>query len=290
MTTYTPTSAEDRSAPSFHHPALFYTTDEDYLRGVAAFVRAGVAAGRPVLVAVPDTRLQLLRDAADTGHEDVTFVDMREAGRNPGRILSLLQHFADRYRDRRPSVVGEPIWVGRSAAEVREATRHEALINLAFDGRPVTILCPYDTALPERVLAEAHRTHPVVGDPDGFRHSPRYEDPLTVCRDCDEPLDEPADPLVLHFREQDLADVRDTAGRWGRTAGLSPRRHTDWVLAVNEATGNSVRHGGGQGVLRLWRTTSTLIAEVTDRGQLTDALVGRRRPDPLSRPAAEAFG
>ncbi|MFD7390076.1 anti-sigma factor RsbA family regulatory protein [Streptomyces sp. NPDC059852] len=282
MTTHTPTSAESRVNPSFHHPALFYTTEEDYLRGVAAFVRTEASGGRPVLVAVPGPRLRLLREAVGVGHEDITFVDMRQAGRNPGRILSLLQNFADQHRDRRPSIVGEPIWVGRTPAEVREATRHEALINLAFDGRPVTILCPYDTTLPERVLAEAHRTHPVVGDPDGYRHSPRYEDPLTVCRDCDGPLEEPADPLVLHFTEQDLADVRDTAGHWAQTAGLSPRRHTDWLLAVNEATGNSLRHGGGQGVLRLWRTTDALIAEVRDRGRLTDALVGRRRPDPLS--------
>ncbi|MGQ5608244.1 MULTISPECIES: sensor histidine kinase [unclassified Streptomyces] len=282
MTTYTPTSAEGRVGPSFHHPALFYTTEEDYLRGVAAFVRTEATEGRPVLVAVPSPRLQLLREAIGTGYADVTFVDMGQAGRNPGRILSLLQNFADQHRDRRPSIVGEPIWVGRTPTEVREATRHEALINLAFDGRPVTILCPYDTALPERVLAEAHRTHPVVVAPDGYRHSPRYEDPLAVCRDCDSPLEEPGDPFVLSFTEQDLAEVRDSAGRWAREAGLSQRRHTDWLLAVNEATGNSVRHGGGQGVLRLWRTANTLIAEVRDRGRLTDPLVGRRRPDPLS--------
>ncbi|MEU9590906.1 sensor histidine kinase [Streptomyces sp. NPDC048193] len=282
MTTYTPTSAAGRAHPFFHHPALFYTTEKDYLRGVGEFIRAEATGGRPVLVAVPGPRLQLLREAVGVEGENVTFVDMRQAGRNPGRILSMLQDFADRHPQWRPSIVGEPIWVGRTEAEAREATRHEALINLAFNGRPVTILCPYDTALPERVLAEAHRTHPVVGDPDGYRNSPRYEDPQTVCRDCDAPLQEPTDPLVLHFTEWDLADVRDTAGHWAQTAGLSPRRHTDWLLAVNEATGNSVRHGGGQGILRLWSTADTLIAEVSDRGQLTNALVGRRRPDPLS--------
>ncbi|MGA5122260.1 anti-sigma factor RsbA family regulatory protein [Streptomyces pseudogriseolus] len=281
MTTYTPTAA-GRTDPFFGHPALFYTTEKDYLHGVGEFVRAEATGGRPVLVAVPGPRLQLLREAVGAEEEGVTFVDMRQAGRNPGRILSMLQEFADRHRDRHPSIVGEPIWPGRTEAEAWEATRHEALINLAFDGRPVTILCPYDTALPERVLAEAYRTHPVVGDLNGYRHSPRYEDPLTVCRDCDTPLEEPTDPLVLHFTEQDLADVRGTAGQWARTAGLSPGRHTDWLLAVNEATGNSVRHGGGQGILRLWRTADTLIAEVRDRGRLPDALVGRRRPDPLS--------
>lgn len=273
-------AVEDQSA--FHHPALFYSSEEDYLKGVGAFVHTAAARGRPVLVAVPGERLTRLRDAVGAGAEECTWVDMRQAGRNPGRILSMLQEFADRHADRHPAIVGEPIWVGRTPAETREATRHEALINLAFTGRRAAILCPYDTALPDRVLAQAHRTHPVVGGPGDFRPSPRYADPHTVCRDWDAPLPEPVDPAVLDFQEGDLGAVRDAVGRWAEQAGLSPRKRTDWLLAVNEATSNSVRHGGGQGTLRLWRTAGTVVAEARDRGRLTDPLVGRRRPDPLS--------
>ncbi len=283
MTTYTrpPTSPDEHDA-AFHHPALFYTSEGEYLKGVGDFVRAEAARSRPGLVAVPNSRLSLLRETIGAHHKDITWVDMRQAGRNPGRILSMLHDFADRHADRRPFIVGEPIWVGRTPAEACEATRHEALINLAFAGRHATILCPYDTALPEQVLAQAHRTHPVVGDPGGYRHSPDYAHPHAVCRDCDAPLPEPASPVVLHFAERDLADVRDAAGDWAEEAGLPLSRRTDWLLAVNEATGNSVRHGGGQGTLRLWRTAHTVVAETQDRGRLTDPLVGRRRPDPLS--------
>ncbi|GGW68859.1 anti-sigma regulatory factor [Streptomyces lucensis JCM 4490] len=266
----------------FHHPALFYSTGEDYADGVGDFIRKQTADERPVLVAVPGERLTVLRDLVGDAHAGVTWVDMRQAGRNPGRILSMLQDFADRHADRRPAVVGEPIWVGRTSEEAREATRHEALINLAFAGRRATILCPYDTALPERVLTQAHRTHPVVGDPGGYRRSTRYADPHAVCHDCDTPLPEPADPVVLRFEEQDLADVRDAARDWAESAGLPRLRRTDWLLAVNEATGNSVRHGGGHGTLRLWRTAAAVVAEARDRGRLTDPLVGRRRPDPHS--------
>ncbi|MEU0336732.1 sensor histidine kinase [Streptomyces sp. NPDC006193] len=283
MTTYSRPPAEPaRDEAAFHHPALFYTTEEDYGKGVGDFVRADAARGRPLLVAVPGERLSLLRDVVGDAHEEVAWVDMRQAGRNPGRILSMLQDFADRHADRRPSIVGEPIWVGRTPAEAREATRHEALINLAFAGRQATILCPYDTALPEEVLAQAHRTHPVVGGPGDYRHSPRYADPHAVCRDCDTPLPEAADAVVLHFAERDLGRIRDAARDWAEAAGLPPRRRTDWLLALNEATGNSVRHGGGHGTLRLWRTADALVAETRDRGRLTDPLAGRRRPDPLS--------
>ncbi len=50
------------------------------------------------------------------------------------------------------------------------------------------------------------------------------------------------------------------------------------MLAVNELATNSIRHGGGSGVLRVWREPEVLICEVTDHGHFEDPLVGRRRP------------
>ncbi|MEU9556442.1 sensor histidine kinase [Streptomyces fumanus] len=273
----------DRLAP-FFHPALFYATEDEYLDGVGGFVRGALDEGQDVLVAVPGARLRLLKEFFDGEHERVMWVDMTDAGRNPGRILSMLQEFADRPgRDAGPvSIVGEPIWVGRTPAESWEATRHEALINLAFEGRGLSILCPYGTALPEEVLAQAYRTHPVVGDSVAYRASARYTDPREVCRNCDVPLPEPRDAVVLAFGREDLARVRDEADHWATVAGLSPERRTDWLLAIGEATSNSVRHGGGHGRLRLWRAEGELVAEISDRGRLADPLTGRRRPDPYA--------
>ncbi|MFF8654651.1 anti-sigma factor RsbA family regulatory protein [Streptomyces huasconensis] len=282
MTTDAHAPAPHDSQSPFFHPALFYDTVEGYLDGVGTFVRRAVADGQPTLVAVPGRRLELLKDALADSHEHVTWVDMTQAGRNPGRILSMLQEFADRPEGAhgRVSIVGEPIWVGRTPAESQEATRHEALINLAFAGRGVSILCPYDNALPEDVLAQAHRTHPVVGDPAAYRASSRYADPHEVSRDCDLPLPEPRDATVMVFDEGRLARARDDADHWAASAGLPPERRTDWLLAVAEATSNSVRHGGGEGRLRMWRTADELVAEISDRGRLADPLTGRRRPDP----------
>ncbi|MGV9249974.1 anti-sigma factor RsbA family regulatory protein [Streptomyces sp. NPDC003697] len=267
---------------SFFHPALFYRTDDEYLAGVGTFVREAVDDAHPVLVAVPGPRLALLRDVLGDSGRHVTWVDMTQAGRNPGRILSMLQDFADRHEQAPApvSIVGEPIWVGRTAAEAWEATRHEALINLAFARRRGSILCPYDTALPGEMLAQAHRTHPVVGAPGAYRPSSGYTDPHEVSRDCDTPLPEPADAVVVPFGEQDLPHTRDEADRWAAAAGLPPVRRTDWLLAVSEATSNSVRHGGGRGTLRMWRAGDAFVAEISDRGRLADPLTGRRRPDP----------
>jgi MEDS: MEthanogen/methylotroph, DcmR Sensory domain len=60
-------------------------------------------------------------------------------------------------------MLGEPIWAGRSDAEIIAWTRFESMFNLAFASMPISVVCPYDTrALSEEVVTNAHRTHPVV--------------------------------------------------------------------------------------------------------------------------------
>ena len=50
------------------------------------------------------------------------------------------------------------------------------------------------------------------------------------------------------------------------------------MLAVAELAANSVRHGGGRGILRLWRENGSVICEIRDRGTIADPLAGRRAP------------
>ena len=58
---------------------------------------------------------------------------------------------------------------------------------------------------------------------------------------------------------------------------MSPDRRDDLALVVHELASNSIRHGGGAGTLRIWREPDDLVVEVSDAGQLGDALAGRRR-------------
>ncbi|MEV6735065.1 sensor histidine kinase [Streptomyces sp. NPDC051364] len=267
---------------AFVHPALFYQGQGEYLAGVGGFVRAALTADEPVLVAVPRPQLDALRASLDAGTTGVTWTDMTQLGRNPGRILAALQDFADRHVDRPARIVGEPIWPGRSQAEVLEATRHEALINTAFAGRRATILCPYDVlGLPASVVSDARRTHPTLIEKGKDLLSPDYADAPSVCADCDRPLPEPdgvAPPL--EYAHGELGKVRDHAEAWARGTALSAARRGDLILAVSEAAANSLSHGGGKGSLRLWSTASGpgIVAEIRDSGHLADPLAGRRRP------------
>ncbi|MGW6983803.1 anti-sigma factor RsbA family regulatory protein [Streptomyces sp. NPDC054932] len=279
-----------RAPGAFVHPALFYRGQEDYLAGVGGFVRAALTADEPVLVAVPGPRLDVVRESLGSAAAGVTWTDMTQLGRNPGRILAALQDFADRDPDRPARIVGEPIWPGRSQAEVVEATRHEALINTAFAGRQATILCPYDViGLSAEVVSDARRTHPTLIEGDGVLLSPDHTDAPSVCADCDRPLPEPdgAAPWLAYGRGE-LGEVRAYAEAWARGTALSAARRGDFVLAVSEAAANSLAHGGGKGSLRLWNTPgeagggggagSGIVAEIRDGGRLADPLAGRRRP------------
>ncbi|MFF2789114.1 anti-sigma factor RsbA family regulatory protein [Streptomyces sp. NPDC058049] len=276
---------------AFVHPALFYRGPADYVAAVGGFVRAALAADEPVLVAVPGPRLDALREDLGVTTTGVTWTDMTHLGRNPGRILAALQDFADRHAGRPARIVGEPIWPGRSRAEVLEATRHEALINTAFAGRQATILCPYDVlGLPAAVVSDARRTHPTLLEDGKALLSPDYTDAPTVCADCDDPLPEPDGGAPwLSYAHGQLSEVRAYADAFARGTALSAARRGDLVLAVAEAAANSLAHGGGSGAIRLWSTPGSgagagagagagVVAEIRDGGHLADPLAGRRRP------------
>ncbi|MFJ6387134.1 anti-sigma factor RsbA family regulatory protein [Streptomyces sp. NPDC091972] len=265
----------------FVHPALFYRDEREYLAGVVPFVHKALAAGEPVAVAVPTENLRLLK--AELGAEKaVRFLDMREAGRNPGRIIpGVLRAFADAQPpDTRVRIVGEPVWAGRSPVEYPACVQHEALINTAFRGRAVTVLCPYDTGrLDPQAVDDAYATHPVVVDAGSGREEPsRRYDAEGVHARCNAPLPPAADAVAHAFFADVLGDVRHFASDAAERFGLVRSRLDDLALAVAELTTNSVVHGGGSGLLRVWAEDGYVVCEVRDRGHLADPLAGRRPP------------
>ena len=50
------------------------------------------------------------------------------------------------------------------------------------------------------------------------------------------------------------------------------------MLATHEVATNSIRHGGGEGTLRVWHEDDMVVCEVRDRGRLDQPLAGRARP------------
>src|SRR5882724_9439244 len=213
------------TADRFVHSALLYHGDGEYLAATVSFIRAGVAAGEPVAVAVPPARIALLRGVLGPSADLVRMVDMSTAGRNPGWILpGVLREFADQYPVRPVRIVEEPIWPERSDDEYPPCVRHEALINRSFAGQDVTIRCLYDAERLDRTtLADAARTHPLVVERGATMASDRYA-PDAVLAAYNTTLPAPANAEMCVVDAAALPRLRRVATEFGLRQGLSDDR------------------------------------------------------------------
>lgn len=282
----TPSPAAAKFAPveaSFRHEALFYRGEEGFLRGTLPFVTEGLAAGEPVLVAVNRERARQLVDALGSNAKRVRFLEMRDLGRNPARVIPAWREFlAEHAPEGNPMRgIGELVRRGRSAAELEECERHEALLNEVFAYGPTwRLLCPYDLdAIAPEVLQAARTTHPALMHEGVSRRSNAYKPLHLGLGPFNGVL--PSPPVgceELSFTAHGLGEVRSLVAQRGAAAGLAESVREDLVLAVNELVTNSVQYGGGGGSLRVWRDEGELVCEVRDRGFIEDPLVGRLPP------------
>jgi anti-sigma regulatory factor (Ser/Thr protein kinase) len=266
-------------SPGYRHEALFYRGEAEFLAGTVPLVRDSVDADAAVLVAVPRPRSRALREALGRDGERVSFADMEELGRNPGRIIGAWRDFMRKHAnaDVPPLGIGEPIWPERTEAELVECQRHETLLNLAFaPDTPWTLLCPYDAdRLAPEVLEGARRNHPHVVEDGVTRRSDAYSRSIPG----PEPL--PAPPpgrAELRFGSDGLARVREFLAQRAAQAGFEGSRLNDLVLAVDELACNSLRYARGEGTVRTWRENGSLLVEVADGGHIADPLAGRDLP------------
>src|SRR5215467_6773785 len=258
------------------HAALLY--DSTDFGPVVAVARHAAQEGLPLHVVVPAATLRLVSAALPPPPRRMTFADMADLGRNPARLIAAGHSFADKHLRDRVCCLWEPAWPGRSAPELIEVARHEALCNVAFRGREMTIVCLYDTArLPAAVINDAARTHPVVITSGARQVSPAYLGAGQLPPGCDDPLPPPAADAVSIGFDGHLGLVREFSWAQARAAGLESARVGDLVLAVSEIAANALSHAAGGGVVRSWYTGDELLCQIEDAGHLTDPLAGRRR-------------
>jgi anti-sigma regulatory factor (Ser/Thr protein kinase) len=257
----------------FRHEALLYRGTAGFAHAVTPVVVDALGRGESVLVAVPRGNAEALRDTLPGGALDddrVMFLDMAVAGRNPARSVSIWHQFA---RQARPAErrlgIAELFWSGRTTEEIIECQHAEAVLNLALAGSPMSLTCAYDTeALEPTDVRDAAQHHlgiaSMLGDV-GFPESALADPPMSPSVD-------------YRFGGCDLQHIRDYVGSEATSCLIDQLQTNDMVLAVNEVATNSIRHGGGQGRLRTWRTPDALICEISDAGFLDQPLAGMCRP------------
>jgi anti-sigma regulatory factor (Ser/Thr protein kinase) len=261
------------------HQALIYRDDREYLDGLARFLSPAVAPAEPVALALPESKLRLVRDQLDD-IENKELLDMAKVGRNPGRILSVIERLREEHGERTLHYVGEPIWPGRTPEEIREAVRHEALINLALANTPTRVLCPYDAVgLDAAVLASAKRTHPEIVEQGTTHASCCYREAIPP--ECELPLSAPPDDAASYLLEEGaLSALRAAVREHGRDAGFGGDVVEDLQIVANELATNALRHGAPLRQLTIWRTCKKVICQVENEGAISDPLAGRRSPEP----------
>jgi anti-sigma regulatory factor (Ser/Thr protein kinase) len=259
----------------FRHVAWFYRTPGEYAAAADEFMRAGIARDEPLFAALPGG--QLPAGSQVTSGAAMTLTDMCELGRNPARLIPAIRSFGEGFSGRRIRFLGESAWPGRSTAELSEAGRHEALLNLAFAGAEISILCPYDVAsLPAAVIAAARSTHPFVRSGDDELDNPDYLEPAGFLAKTGQPLVAPELTETLAY-DRDLRPVRALVAAVGQRAGMDPARRTDLVIAASEVAANTLRHTRSGGLIRLWTTDDEVLCQIEDTGFIADPLAGRWR-------------
>lgn len=262
----------------FQHQALIYEGADEYLHGTVPFLHAALEAGRPALVAARKEQADLIKGELGREADLLRFVSMEQVGRNPAAVIPLWRDFVDENPDRSVVGVSELVWADRTAAEMEECHRHEALLNLAFaESRQWSLLCPYDAcSLADDELERAATTHKLIS------REGRTEESAAFDHEFDSLAGELPPPRVrpetLGFGLTELSEVRRRAAAASERAGMDSRTVADVVTATSELAANSVMHGGGSGTLRLWRENGSLLVEVEDEGLIEEQLVGRLRP------------
>jgi transcriptional regulator with XRE-family HTH domain len=164
-----------------NHRIVTYGFDDDYVESSIPFILEGIARDDCVLAVTPRRKTGLLRDALGVDAQHVEFIDAAEWYRSlPSAASRYRSYVNDRVERGAPwiRIIGEPVWTGKSDAELAEWFRYEALVNVAFASSPATVVCTYDTrALPEGVIDTARRTHPQVMESGDVSASATYRAP-----------------------------------------------------------------------------------------------------------------
>lgn len=264
-------------ATGLRHMLFPYTGTRDYLRGLAAYAEQALAAGGRVVVCVPEERRELLRGHLPDG-DSVVYTDGAKLGGNPGRLIPAWREWVtDRSAEGPVYGIGESVWNKGSTARLSELRYHEWLLNLAFaQPPPWSLLCPYDThGQSDAAVHAVMRAHPLVWDGGEIYAGRQYAaDPYVF-----EPFSDPSGPYgEMAYTINELTALRQLVMDWAASCGLSADRARDLLLAVTEVASNSIRHGGGRGLLRVWAADGALVCEFRDAGVIQDPLVGRVRP------------
>jgi len=267
------------------HQALLYDSPGHFVETMSQFVRDGLERGETVFAATKPANIDALRQELGDEAGLLELQNTAEWCTHPYERLQTFRQMVDHVP---PGgllrAMGEPVWTG-SDAVVRQWARYESLINLALAEASMRFICLYDSsALPDRILDYAVRTHPE--QIDGHR--------TAACPDFVPPYEflpgpaaaPPATTLELPLHEG--SELRRQVTELALDAGLEPRRAEAFMLAVHEVVTNAVVYGKPPARAHAWAEGDELVCRVVDSGPgISDPLAGWIPP---SEPVVGGWG
>jgi transcriptional regulator with XRE-family HTH domain len=169
------------STAMLDHKALLYGADDELVDVAGPFLEEGVERSEAVLAVTTKENIELLREQLGATAQRVDFIDFASWYTTPASVLDAFKAFASAKLEdgaRWIRILGEPVWAGRSDAEILLWTRYESLLNLAFAAWPMTIVCPYDErSVQPEIVRQARLTHPQTIGREGTAVSDDYPGP-----------------------------------------------------------------------------------------------------------------
>jgi anti-sigma regulatory factor (Ser/Thr protein kinase) len=274
-------------ATRLRHGVAFYDNEVDLMAQLVPVVEAALAAGQPVALALRPTTETTLRDQPSCDLADAVALTRPDGPDGPSG-QTLAARWARELRTltasgRQDVCVITEHWDAFDGADGGFWTELDAASNVALSDLPVAMTCFYPAyPLHEAVLSGARRNHRSLLRRGRLADNSDYLSPQEVLLASPAPA-----PLVLGppderrtFGAWALNEVRASVTAMLHAAGFGRDRTDDVVLAVNEITTNAVEHGPGDAEICLWSDADGFVAEVHDRGVLSNPLPGLIAPRP----------
>lgn len=272
----------------FVHQTWGYGSDDEFVSIAVSFIRAGLAAGEPVLATTSAANLELIGQSLG---DDAMRVDVTESGnfgrRAPERVAAFHRYWREHATPGgRVRILAEPPWPGWAPRELDAWIRMEAGLNLVLADTNVSMICPYDTrAVSPSMVSSSHRTHPLISDSTGARSSVEYADPVTFAAEWDEaatPEPAPDDAAKLELETRNPRQLREFAAQQAGSNGLDGERAELFIFAVNELATYLSREAAAQAVVRIWPSADSLDCELdVANGFVPEPFAGFQPPDDI---------
>ena len=161
-------------------------------------------------------------------------------------------------------ILGEPIKPAHCEEDVRRWTAFENGINDLIRSMPVRMLCAYDLSIQANTEHNVEVSHPHMAHGESTRASSRYVEPHSFsAQRASLPLPVPHSGVsFVPFSGATLCALREALAGFAARAALDRTTKIDLFVAIGEAVANAVRHGGGEGMLRIWRDEREIVADV----------------------------